>query len=121
MLAKVEVPSNPRVVEPKPPVDVPPPKPPMFLPVGPTAPKGDLSEEANAERPEDAKAEVDVAVPGERLANSAFFSGDLGDLKLLKGDAIDALAKPDDAGICAFGSCFVVGAILASVSKAADF
>jgi hypothetical protein len=67
--------------------------------------KGDFSDEANADKPEEANADIEVALLEGCIEDPALFSGDLGDLKVANGDAVDALAKPDETGTCAFGDC----------------
>ena len=111
LLAKVEVdPPNPVEVEPKP-LGVALPKPPLLLAVEPAVLKGDFSEEAKVANVDPEKALFEVAVV---VVDSVLFSGDLGDLILLNGDAVETLANPDDGGICDFGASSVAGAVLTS-------
>jgi hypothetical protein len=100
LLAKAE--PLPKVDEPPPkPELVPPAKPPLLLVAEAEAPNGDFSEDAKADKPEEAKAEVDVVV----VVLEDGFSGDFGDLKLPKGEAADVFANPDDRGMVDVESC----------------
>ena len=102
---------NPPLADPKPPEVCPPPKPPA--PCGDleldAASNGDLPEEAKADRPEAANAELEVALPG-----SGDFSLDR-DLGWPNGEAIEAFAKPDDGGylvVVAGSTVFVDSCVL---------
>jgi len=58
-------------------------------------PKGDFSDDANADKPEDANAELEVDLSGEEM-DCVACGGDLGATKLLNGEVAEALAKPEE-------------------------
>lgn len=85
---------------PKPVVEEAAPKPPDVLLPKPRGfevaePKGELLDEANADRPDVAKADEDVDCG---CADVAEFSGDF-ELEVLKGEALDMFAKPEVGSI----------------------